>query len=109
MRVLLDNCVDHRFGLLLQNHEVVHARDVGWQLLKNGDLIAKAEASDFPVLITVDKNLRYQQNITGRKINIIILNSKRVTYRHIEPLAEQVLQALQNLGKGSYIIIEPEN
>ena len=59
MRVLLDNNVNHRFGALLREHEVVHARTMGWAELSNGTLIAAAEAAGFDVMVTADKNMRY--------------------------------------------------
>jgi hypothetical protein len=49
---------------------VTEARARGWQELENGELLAEAEAAGFDVLVTTDKNLRYQQNLEGRKIAI---------------------------------------
>jgi len=79
---------------------------MGWAFLENGELIAQAEANGFKVMITVDKNLRYQQNISGRKISIITLDSVRMTYKHIAPLAGQVAAALRDLAEGSYVTIK---
>ncbi len=81
---------------------------MGWTLLENGELIAQAEANNFAALITVDKNLRYQQNISNRKISVVILNTKRITYPHISPLAGKVLLALQSMVPGAYVVIDPE-
>ena len=105
MRVLLDNNVDRRFARLLVGHEAVHARQVGWADLQNGDLIAAAEFSGFDVLITADKNMRYQQNLKDRTISIITLNSILVDFPGIQPLVPQVLAALENLSPGSFITI----
>jgi hypothetical protein len=62
MRVLVDNCVDVRFGRLIRDHEVAHTVDRGWGNLSNGALLAAAETAGFDVLVTVDKNLRFQQD-----------------------------------------------
>ena len=107
MRVLLDNNVDRRFARLLVGHEVVRARQAGWADLYNGDLIAAAEIAGFAVLITADKNLRYQQNLKDRTISIITLNSILVDFPGIQPLAPQVLAALENLPQGSFVTITP--
>ncbi|MBS1701549.1 MAG: hypothetical protein JST12_07805 [Armatimonadetes bacterium] len=106
MRVLLDNCVDRRFAKLLTNHEVIHAREMGWAELSNGILIKEAESNEFDVMITVDKNLQYQQSLVGRKLSIITLNSLFVDFRAIEPLAPSVLQILQSIESGSFVKID---
>ena len=82
---------------------------MGWQELVNGDLLTTAEAKGFEVLITADKNLQYQQNLSGRKISIMVLNSLRITWPHIEPLAPQVNAELYGLGPGSFITISPKS
>ncbi len=78
---------------------------MGWSSLQNGELIAAGETEGFDVLVTSDKNLRYQQNLSGRKIGIITLNSLFVTLQDIAPLAPKVLVALGNLEKGSFVTI----
>ncbi len=75
MRVLPDNNVDHRFARLLQGHDVIHARQMGWARLFNGDLICAAETENFAVMITADKNMRYQQNIETCEIALDILKN----------------------------------
>jgi len=107
MRVLLDNNVDQRFARLLVGHNAVHGRQVGWADLYNGDLIAAAEAAGFAVLITADKNMRYQQNLKDRIISMITLNSILVDFHGIKPLVPQVLEALENLPRGAFITITP--
>ena len=51
------------------------AAQQGWDTLKNGELLAAAEADGFDVLLTTDKNMRYQQNLAGRKIAVVVLGS----------------------------------
>ncbi len=108
MRVLLDNNLDHRLARLLPGHDVVHARFLGWGELSNGDLISAGEREGFEALITGDKNLRYQQNLAGRKISVIVLNSLFVDLPGITPLAPRVLVALENLLEGSFLTIDDE-
>lgn len=107
MKVLLDNCVTRRFGQLLPGHEVIHAGRHGWAELENGDLIKAAEQDGFEAMITVDKNVEYQQSLAGRKLSIIVLTPRLVFYEHIAPLAPDVESALADLPQGSFIKIAP--
>jgi predicted nuclease of predicted toxin-antitoxin system len=107
MRVLLDNCVDVRFARLILTHEVGHARDHGWQELENGKLLTAAEDAGFDVLVTTDKNMRYQQNLSGRRISLITLSSRLAEYDYLVPLADQLGIVLNNeLAAGSVIVLE---
>ena len=107
MRLLIDNCVPRKFGLLIVGHEVVHARQMGWHELENGVLLSAAEDSGFDALITTDKNLRYQQNFTGRKISVVTLAPRLVFYESLAPMANSLLEALDTLTPGSMVVIKP--
>ena len=108
MRVLLDNNVNYRFGKLLAGHDVVHVQNIGWENLKNGNLIAEAESSGYDVLVTADKQMLHQQNLTGRTVAIIILGSLKITLKDISPLAPQVLAILNGKPmKGLFVIVKP--
>ncbi len=72
MLVLFDNGTPRTLArYLIDHHTVTEARARGWKELENGALLTIAEASGFEVLITTDKNLRYQQNLMGRKVAIV--------------------------------------
>lgn len=107
MRVLLDHCVVRRFGNLITGHEVVHASRAGLSQLENGALLSRAEQEGYDVMITVDKNLMYQQNQGSRRISNILLNPLFVIYDDIARLAGKVLESLESLATGSLIVIEP--
>jgi predicted nuclease of predicted toxin-antitoxin system len=107
MKVLLDQNVNARFASLLPDHDVVHAHKMGWERLSNGDLIAAAEESGFDAVITADKNLRYQQNLSGRRISILVLNSRFLTWPHISLLGPQVSTVLETLPQGAFVLITP--
>jgi len=62
MKILLDECVTHKLKPYLDPHEVSTVRDQGWPGLKNGELLSLAH-SKFDVFLTIDQNLRYQQNL----------------------------------------------
>ena len=59
----------------LTGHDVIFARQIGWHELENGELIEKAEEAGYDLLLSTDKNIRYQQNLTGRKIALVILGN----------------------------------
>lgn len=70
MKVLFDQNTPRPLARFLAGHEVLRATELGWQQLSNGELIASAEEQGFDLLITADRNLRYQQNLTGRRLAI---------------------------------------
>jgi hypothetical protein len=75
--ILLDNNVPRGLARALTGHVVMEARDRGWATVKNGVLLSAAEEARFEVLVTADKNIRYQQNLEGRKIAIVVLTQLR--------------------------------
>jgi hypothetical protein len=64
----------------------VEAVERGWEKLANGALLDAAEAAGFEVFVTADKNIRYQQNLTGLKISIVVLGNAQwpILRRHVE-------------------------
>jgi hypothetical protein len=83
---------------------VTEARARGWDELENGDLLVEAEAAGFDVLLTTDKNLRYQQNLVGRKIAVVVLGKGRWTL--IQPYVAQVVAAVNAATPGSFAEVE---
>ena len=76
MLVLFDNGTPRTLArYLIDHHTVTEARARGWEELENGDLLKAAEDAGFEVLVTTDKNIRYQQNLTNRKIAIVVLGA----------------------------------
>ena len=92
MLVLFDHSTPAPLGPYLTGHAVTEARDRGWDRLSNGDLLAEAERAGFDVLLTADKNIRYQQNLRGRRIAIVVLGTPKwpVVRLHIERIAAAV-------------------
>jgi predicted nuclease of predicted toxin-antitoxin system len=74
MRILLDECVPWPLHKLLVGHSCTSVQKRGWGGKKNGELLSLAE-KDFDLLITSDQNIRYQQNLTGRRIGILALST----------------------------------
>ena len=77
MRILFDQPTPVPLRAFLKGHAVTTAAHQQWGRLKNGELLSAAEAAGFEVLVTTDKNMRYQQSLTGRKIAIIVLGKQQ--------------------------------
>ena len=75
MKILFDQGVPAPLRTFLAGHLVETAYERGWQQLKNGDLLNKAEEANFDIFITTDQNLKYQQTLSNRKISIIVLST----------------------------------
>ncbi len=107
MRVLLDHCMDRRVVRIISGHEVVQARHMGWERLRNGALVSAADEERFDAMVTVDKNLRYQQNLAGRRIAVVILEPVLVDFPNLVPLGPALAGALDNLKPGSFVVVRP--
>ncbi len=77
MLVLFDQATPVPLRPYLEGHTVRTAAQEGWARLRNGDLLAAAEDAGFDILLTTDKNMRYQQKLTGRKIAVILLDKQQ--------------------------------
>lgn len=85
---------------LLVEHEVSTAYECGWSTLKNGELLAAAEAHGFGLLVTTDKNLKYQQNLASRSIAVVVLGT--TSWPRIRAAAEVVVTAIHSASPGMY-------
>jgi hypothetical protein len=93
MLVLFDDGTPRTLArYLIDHHTVTEARARGWEELENGDLLTEAEAPGFELLLTTDKRIRYQKNLTGRKIAIVVLRQGR--WSLIKPHVAQVVAAV---------------
>lgn len=100
MKILFDQGTPVPLRNHLANHIVETAYEKGWSNLKNGDLLTQAEAEGFDALITTDQNLRCQQNLSGRRLTVIVLLT--TGWPRIQNNVALVVQALDNLHPGSY-------
>jgi predicted nuclease of predicted toxin-antitoxin system len=105
MRVLLDECVTRYLKRDLPGHEVFTVEEAGFKGLKNGRLL-QAAAGQYDALVTVDQNLRYQQNLETLPVPVIVLSAGRSTYPVLKPLVPRVLEALGRLEAGQVIVIK---
>ena len=101
MRVLFDQGTPAPLRHLLLEHEVETAYERGWSSLQNGDLIAAAEAAEFAVFVTTDRNLKYQQNLAARRLAIVVLLS--TSWPRIKAASEHVVVAVDESFPGDYV------
>jgi hypothetical protein len=104
MRVLFDNGTPRGVAAALSGHVVEEARARGWDTLRNGELLDAAEAAAFDVFVTTDRNLRYQQNLTGRTIAIVVLTKAR--WRLIRTRLPEIAAAVDAATPGSFVELE---
>ena len=104
MKVLLDENLDHRLRNLLGEHDVFTVGYMGWAGLKNGELIAVAEAEGFGVLLTGDMNLTYQQNLAGRRMAIVTLSA--IDLDILRPNLSLIVEAIDRASPGAFLVVE---
>jgi hypothetical protein len=104
VRVLLDECVPRKLGSELVGHDVKTVPAMGWAAYKNGALLARAEAS-FDVFVTVDRNLSFQQRLSGFNIGVIVLAALSNRLEDLRPLVPKILDALPQVKKGEALVI----
>ena len=104
MRILFDQGVPAPLRGYLAEYTVSTAYERGWATLRNGDLLVAAELSGFEVFVTTDKNLSYQQNITGRRLAIVILGT--TSWPRIERHTERIVTAIVQSASGAFTEID---
>ncbi|MGD0498836.1 MAG: hypothetical protein ABSC23_10425 [Bryobacteraceae bacterium] len=92
MKILFDNGAPKPIAGWLTGHEVTYARRIGWHELENGELIQRAEDAGYDVLLSTDKNIQYQQNLTGRRIALVVLGNQQwpLVRLHLDRIAAAV-------------------
>jgi hypothetical protein len=103
LRILLDENLPAALSRLIAGHHVTPAFEMGWGGISNGDLIAAAEAEGFEVLITADQNIRYQQNLTGRRLILIVLSTNIWPIIRANP--GPILAAVEGGRPGGYVTV----
>ena len=107
MKILLDECIDHRFRFEFADHDVRSVSFMEWNALQNGVLLEQAE-QEFDVFVTVDANIRFQQNLEKVNLAIIILRPLRNKLSFLNELMPQIEAALRTIQTGDIITISPK-
>src|SRR5271155_5295334 len=104
MRVLFDHGTPGGIAGALSGHEVTLAIERGWDRISNGELLNLAESAGFDVLLTTDKRIRYQQNLTRRKIAIVVLGNS--TWRVVRLYLDRIAAVVTGATPGSYAEVD---
>ncbi|MGD0124490.1 MAG: hypothetical protein ABSF46_03955 [Terriglobia bacterium] len=100
MRILFDHVTPSGVARFLRGHTVTKARELGWDTLANGDLLVEAERAGFDIVLTADKNMRYQQNFRGRRIALVVLSTPQWPIVRLH--GEKIATAVNAAAPGSY-------
>ena len=97
MRLLLDHGTPVPLRRHLGDHEIHTAAQLGWATLANDDLLDRAEEAGYEVLITTDQSIRFQQNLAGRGIGIVVLMEARWPYVRLRTAdIREAIEAVQS-------------
>ena len=100
MRVLFDQGTPVPLRHALAGHSVETAYERGWSTLSNGDLLTAAESASFDVCVTTDQNLRFQQNLAGRRLAILVLPTTR--WPSLERHVGEIVAAIGSIQPGQF-------
>lgn len=101
MRILFDNGTPRPLRRHLTGHDVGTAREHGWDTLTNGDLLDQAEESGYEVLITTDQGIRYQQNMSHRRVAVVVLMN--TAWGRISTRTDSIRAALEEVQPGEVL------
>jgi hypothetical protein len=104
MLIIFDQATPVPIRPYLEGHTVRTAAQQGWEKLGNGDLLTAAEEAGFDLLLTTDKNMRYQQNLAGRKIAIVVPGQQQ--WPQLRPHIQRAVEAVNAATPGSFTEVE---
>ncbi len=100
MKVLFDNNIPRRLRRSLKGHEVHTAREKDWATLRNGDLLRAAEDAGYDVMVTADQDLSYQQNLSGRRLALVVPNTNN--WNILQHNSAPIVSAVEASSPGSF-------
>ena len=104
MKILLDECVDWRLSRDIVGHDVKTVRQMGWSTIKNGELM-QLVSGQFDVFVTVDRNLSFQQNLTGYTLALVVLCAKTNRLADLRPLVPKLLEIIPMAKVGEATLV----
>jgi hypothetical protein len=104
MKILFDNGTPNTIARSLIGHQVTFARQIGWHELGNGELIQRAEHAGYELLLSTDKNIRYQQDQSERRIALVVLGNSQ--WPMVRLHLDQIVTAVNSSLPGSYTEVE---
>lgn len=106
MKILLDECITKRLKRHLEEYEVYTVRELNLGGIKNGKLMAYCSENGFDILLTIDKNLMFQQNIERYPVTIAVLNCFSSKIEEIVQFIPSFKAQVTGLSKYKAYIIE---
>ena len=106
MRVLLDEQLPRHLVREIAGHDISTVQQRGWAGLKNGDLLRVAADAHFDVLVTADRNLQFQQNLSQSRLGIILLVAPSNALEDLRPLVPNLLAAILKSRPGHLLRVE---
>ena len=106
MRILLDEQLPRQLARYLVGHDVRTIQQESWKGLKNGALLTAAEAAGFPVFVTGDQNIEFQQNLSKRRLGVVVLCAVSNALEDLLPLVPAVLLAIRSVKPGQVIRVD---
>lgn len=100
MRVLLDEQLPRQLALELTGHDVATVQQQGWAGVTNGELLRRAAAQDFDVLLTADQNLEFQQSLSRAGVGVVVVVAPSNALEDLLPLVPSILAALPKTAPG---------
>ena len=100
MKILFDQGTPVPLRRFLSSHTIDTAYELGWQSLENGALLSAAEKGGYELLITTDQNLKYQQNLSDRKVAVVVLLS--TSWPRIRERLDTIVGIVETVATGSY-------
>lgn len=106
MRILLDECSPRELKKFLsqKGHDCQTVQEAGWSGIQNGELL-KLAAKNFDLLLTIDRNLKYQQNLAGREIAVLVLVAKSNRVENLRRFFNDCASAIDAIGPGEIVVV----
>jgi len=108
VKILFDHCIPRPLRREPPDHEIKTVREMRWEGLKNGKLLDEAQAAGFDVFLTIDQNIRYQQNLTGRAIAVVVMIANGITVEDLRPLLPALEETLALVQPGQLYKVRTE-
>jgi hypothetical protein len=106
VRVLLDEQLPRQLVPHLVGHDVRTVQQESWAGFKNGALLTQAEAARFSVFLTGDQNLEFQQNISKRRLGVVVLCADSNALEDLLPLIPAALAAIEAVQPGEVVRVQ---
>lgn len=106
MRVLLDEQLPRHLAREITGHDIRTVQQCGWAGLKNGELLRAAAAEGFEILVTADRNLQFQQNLSRTVLGIVLLVAPSNALEDLLPLVPGLRAAISKSRPGQILRVE---